>query len=83
MRSWCRDPDSRDRHLRTKLSPGRKTKVSLLTEKTNKNRCLAISDAVDIRTAVWVSIAKKFQNRSGRNSEFFSKVCGGLSASSV
>ena len=77
------DPDFRDRHLR-KISvnfrlPAEKPKSAVDTQKTNKNRCLGIRcwdpnlSGGYQNCGLGIHRWENFQNRSGRNSEFFSK----------
>ena len=84
IRSWCWDPNFRDRHLR-KISenfrlPAENQSQVWIHRKTRKigvweSGAEIPTSAVDTRTAVLVSTPEKnFQNRSGKNSEFFSKV---------
>ena len=84
IRSWCRDPDFRDRHLRKKIwkfsFPGRKPKSAVDTQKTKKNRRLGIRcwdpnlSGGYQNCSLGIHPWEIFQNRSGKNSEFFSKV---------
>ena len=84
IRSWCWDPDFRDRHLREKIrkfsSPGRKAKVSCGYPENQEKQVFGYP-VLRSKPQRWIPELRFgyppreiFQNCSGKNSEFFSKV---------